>query len=164
MILHKYLGGIGKVDNGRGAVFGGLICDTERNLINTRLFLPECRTEDATRCDEAGMIPLNVRQGKTKPMLASDMVREDRQRGRQFEWVGGMACMGMIRNSAMGSPTTGNGICWIFISAFGIERIRRSCPVAMSGGFWLTRSRNAKQHWGLEDFMNVNERPVYKWS
>ncbi len=87
-VARQYLGSLGKVDNGQVAVFGSLVCDTERNLINTRLFLPECWTDNAARCDKAG-IPLDVRQGKTKPMLAFEMVREDRQRGRQFEWVGG---------------------------------------------------------------------------
>ena len=87
-VARQYLGSLGKVDNGQVAVFGSLVCDTERSLINTRLFLPECWTDDAARCEKAG-IPLNACHGKTKPMLALDMVREDRQRGRQFEWVGG---------------------------------------------------------------------------
>ena len=84
----QYWGSLGKVDNGQVAVFGSLVCDTERSLINTRLFLPECWTDDAARCEKAG-IPLSACHGKTKPLLALDMVREDRQRGRQFEWVGG---------------------------------------------------------------------------
>jgi SRSO17 transposase len=87
-VARQYLGSLGKVDNGQVAVFGSLVCDTERSLINTRLFLPECWIDDAGRCDKAG-IPLDARQGKTKPLLALEMVREDRQRGRHFEWVGG---------------------------------------------------------------------------
>lgn len=87
-VARQYLGSLGKVDNGQVAVFGSLVCDTERSLINTRLFLPECWTTDAARCDKAG-IPPEARSFKTKPMLALEMIREDRQRGRQFEWVGG---------------------------------------------------------------------------
>ena len=84
----QYLGSLGKEDNGQVAVFGSLVCGAERSLINTRLFLPESWTGDAARCDKAG-IPHEARLFKTKPMLALEMVREDRQRGRQFEWVGG---------------------------------------------------------------------------
>jgi SRSO17 transposase len=87
-VARQYLGSLGKVDTGQVAVFGSLVCDTERSLINTRLFLPEGWTDDAVRCDKAG-IPLDARQGKTKQMLALEMVREDRQRGRHVEWVGG---------------------------------------------------------------------------
>lgn len=76
------------MDNGQVAVFGSLVCGTERSLINTRLFLPACWTDDAVRCDKAG-IPHEAREFKTKPMLALEMIREDRQRGRQFDWVGG---------------------------------------------------------------------------
>lgn len=65
----QYLGSIGKVDNGQVAVFGSLVCGTERGLINTRLFLPESWIEDPVRCDKAG-IPEQARIAKTTPMLA----------------------------------------------------------------------------------------------
>ena len=84
----QYLGSLGKVDNGQVAVFGSLICGNERGLVNTRLFLPEDWTKDAKRCDKAG-VPEAARTFQTKPMLALEMIREDRQRGLQFDWVGG---------------------------------------------------------------------------
>lgn len=84
----QYWGSLGNVDNGQVAVFGSVVCETERSLINTRVFLPEDWTKDTTRCDNAG-IPSESRVFKTKPMRAFEMIREDRQRGRQFEWVGG---------------------------------------------------------------------------
>ena len=87
-VSRQWLGSLGKVDNGQVAVFGSLVCGTERGLVNTRLFLPECWTEDAVRCHKAG-IPDEARSFQTKPMLALEMVREDRQRGLQFDWVGG---------------------------------------------------------------------------
>ncbi len=87
-VARQYLGSLGKVDNGQVAVFGSLVCSRERGLINTRVFLPKCWSTDAARCDKAG-IPLDKRGGQTKPMLALEMVREDRQRGIHFEWVGG---------------------------------------------------------------------------
>ena len=80
-VSRQYLGSLGKVDNGQVAVFGSLVWGPERSLINTRLFLPEGWTDDAVRCDKAG-IPQEARQFKTKPMLALEMVREDRQRRR----------------------------------------------------------------------------------
>ncbi len=87
-VSRQWLGSLGKVDNGQVAVFGSLVCGTERGLVNTRLFLPEKWTEDALRCHQAG-IPENARLFQTKPMLAREMIREDRQRGMQFDWVGG---------------------------------------------------------------------------
>jgi len=84
----QYLGIIGKVDNGQVAVFGSLVCGTERSLINTRLYLPKSWTDDSKRCDKAG-IPDDSREYKTKPALALEMIREDRRRGLVFDWVGG---------------------------------------------------------------------------
>jgi len=68
-VSRQYLGSLGKVNNGQVGVFSSLVCGNERGLVNTRLFLPECWTEDATRCDQAG-IPEEARTFQTKPMLA----------------------------------------------------------------------------------------------
>ncbi len=84
----QYLGSLGKVDNGQVAVFGSLICGNERGLVHTRLFLPESWTNDAKRCEKAG-VPEEARTFQTKPMLALEMIRDDRQQGLQFDWVGG---------------------------------------------------------------------------
>ncbi len=87
-VARQYLGSLGKVDNGQVAVFGSLVCGHERGLINTRLFVPACWVTDARRCEKAG-IPKDKRREQTKPMLALEMVREDRARGLAFDWVGG---------------------------------------------------------------------------
>ncbi len=87
-VARQYLRSLGKVDNGQIAVFGSLVCDRERGLINTRVFLPACWMTDPLRCDKVG-IPRDQRIGQTKPMLGLEMVREDRARGLQCDWVGG---------------------------------------------------------------------------
>jgi SRSO17 transposase len=68
-VARPYWGSLGKGDHGQVAGFGRLVCGTARSLINTRLFLPEGGTDNAVRCDPAG-IPHEARSFKTKPMLA----------------------------------------------------------------------------------------------
>lgn len=84
----QYLGSIGKVDNGQVAVFASLVQGTSVGMIDTRLYLPECWTEDAERCDKAG-VPSDKRAFQTKPELALEMVRAARKHGIRYDWVGG---------------------------------------------------------------------------
>ena len=84
----QYLGSIGKVDNGQVAVFASLVQGSSVGMIDTRLYLPECWTEDAERCDKAG-IPSDKMTFQTKPELALEMVRTARKHGVRYDWVGG---------------------------------------------------------------------------
>ena len=65
----QYLGRLGKVDNGQVAVFGILAEGRFATAIDTRLYLPKEWTDDAQRCDKAG-IPQSERVFKTKSQLA----------------------------------------------------------------------------------------------
>src|SRR5262245_26557679 len=65
----QYLGRLGKVDNGQVAVFGVLAKGRFATAIDTRLYLPKEWTDDAERCDKAG-IPQSERVFKTKNQLA----------------------------------------------------------------------------------------------
>jgi len=87
-VARQYAGVIGKVDNCQVGVYASLVWQTRTSLINTRLYLPECWTEDDARCKKAG-IPPTDREHKTKPQLALEMLKADMAAGVQFGWVGG---------------------------------------------------------------------------
>ena len=72
-VKRQYLGCIGKVDNGQVAVFSALGTGRHCALVDCRLYLPECWTNDRERCDKA-KIPIDQREYKTKIELALDSV------------------------------------------------------------------------------------------
>jgi SRSO17 transposase len=86
-VARQYCGTIGKVDNGQVAVYGGLATQNYYGLIDAALYLPEEWTEDAARCEKAG-IPKNFRTYKTKPELAVEIVRRQKENGVKFDFVG----------------------------------------------------------------------------
>ena len=84
----QYAGVVGKVENSQVGVYVILANDRYATLIGQRLFLPQKWTEDARRCDKAG-VPKDARKFKTKPQLAFDLVDEAIANGVQFDWIGG---------------------------------------------------------------------------
>ena len=89
----QYLGRLGKVDNGQVAVFGVLAKGRFATAIDTRLYLPKEWTDDAQRCNKAG-IPESERVFKTKKQLALEIVEQARRNGVRFGWVGADAGYG----------------------------------------------------------------------
>jgi SRSO17 transposase len=89
----QYLGRLGKVDNGQVAVFGVLAKGRFATAIDSRLYLPKEWTEDAERCNKAG-IPESERVFKTKSQLALEIVEQARRNGVRFGWVGADAGYG----------------------------------------------------------------------
>lgn len=87
-VARQYAGVIGKVDNCQVGVYASLVWHSRTTLINTRLYLPECWTEDDARCEKAG-IPEEARDPKTKQQFALDMLTADIVNGVRFGWVGG---------------------------------------------------------------------------
>ena len=85
---HQYCGNVGKTANSQVAVFGCLCNDKYAALVDTRLYLPRSWTEAPGRCDKAG-IPYEERNFKTKPELATDIVRHQVELGVSFDYVGG---------------------------------------------------------------------------
>ena len=75
------------MDNGQVAVFGVLAKGRFATAIDTRLYLPKEWTDDAERCDKAG-IPQSERVFKTKNQLALEIVEQARRNGVRFGWVG----------------------------------------------------------------------------
>jgi SRSO17 transposase len=86
-VARQWNGRLGKQDNCQVGVFAALSQGRLSTLIDMRLFLPKEWVGDRERCDAAG-IPTEARQKKTKPELALEMVRYNRQLGVQFGWVG----------------------------------------------------------------------------
>ena len=86
-VARQYCGTIGKVDNGQVAVYGGLSTQNYYGLIDAALYLPSEWTEDAARCKKAG-IPQEFRAYKTKPELAVDIVKRQKENGVKFDFVG----------------------------------------------------------------------------
>jgi SRSO17 transposase len=84
----QYAGVVGKVDNCQVGVYASLVWQRQTSLINTRLFLPACWTEDDARWEKAG-IPEAPRGPQTKPQLAWEMLKADLQAGVRFGGVGG---------------------------------------------------------------------------
>src|SRR3981189_857489 len=89
----QYLGRLGKVDNGQVAVFGVLAKGRFATAIDTRLYLPKEWTDDAERCNKAG-IPESEGVFKTKSQLALEIVEQARRNGVRFGWVGADAGYG----------------------------------------------------------------------
>ena len=87
-VSRQYAGVVGKVDNCQVGVYSSLVWQNNTSLINCRLFLPECWTEDDERCQKAG-IPGDKRTHQTKPQLALEMLKADIEAGIRFGWVGG---------------------------------------------------------------------------
>ena len=85
---HQYCGNVGKTANSQVAVFGCLCNDKYAALVDTMLYLPRSWTESPGRCDKAG-IPYEERSFKTKPELATDIVRHQVELGVSFDYVGG---------------------------------------------------------------------------
>ena len=86
-VARQYNGRLGKTDNCQVGVFAALSCGDRATLIDKRLYLPESWTDDPDRCTAVG-IPKDAQSFKTKPELALEMVRYNRQLGVQFQWVG----------------------------------------------------------------------------
>jgi len=86
-VARQWNGRLGKVDNCQVGVFAALSDGEGSALIEGRLYLPECWSEDPKRCREA-KIPESERQYRSKPELALEMIRRAVDLGLEFGWVG----------------------------------------------------------------------------
>jgi len=87
-VSRQYAGSVGKVDNCQVGVYASLVNGKRCTLINERLFLPSCWTDDETRCAKAG-IPKESVEYKTKPELALELIDSAIAEGINFDWIGG---------------------------------------------------------------------------
>lgn len=91
-VARQYLGSIGKTDNGQVGVFCALSQQDQVALVDVRLYLPKCWTDDKNRCKKAG-IPLENQVYKTKPELALEMIEGMADRVA-YDWIGGDSLYG----------------------------------------------------------------------
>lgn len=87
-VQRQYCGRLGKLENCQVGVFGCLGREERAALVDYRLFLPEAWVKDEERCVKA-RIPPEQRMHRTKAELALAIVRQSRQRGLRFAWIGG---------------------------------------------------------------------------
>jgi len=86
-VARQWNGRLGKQENSQVGVFGALGRGDRVSLIDARLYLPQEWIEAPARCDEAD-IPKAEQVHRTKLELALQIVRQARQNGIRFEWVG----------------------------------------------------------------------------
>lgn len=91
-VARQYLGSIGKTDNGQVGVFCALSQQDQVALVDARLYLPKCWTDDKQRCKKAG-VPPEDQVYKTKPELALEMI-EDMADRVAYDWIGGDSLYG----------------------------------------------------------------------
>jgi len=81
----QYSGQLGKVDNCQNAVFAALSAADYYSLIDTRLYLPKEWTDDNARCKAAG-VPAKEIKLRTKPELALEILKHQKEIGTRFHW------------------------------------------------------------------------------
>jgi len=86
-VARQWCGRLGKVDNCQVGVFAALACRSHVTLIDTRLYLPEIWINDPERCRKAG-IPEEFIVYQKKSEQALDMIKQARDNGIRFNWVG----------------------------------------------------------------------------
>ncbi len=86
-VQRQWSGRAGKVENCQVGVFGCLGKGEQFALTDFRLFLSEEWTDDPTRCDKA-KIPEDQRNYRAKWQLALEIVKQARNNGMRFGWVG----------------------------------------------------------------------------
>jgi SRSO17 transposase len=94
-VARQWCGSLGKVDNCQVAVFASLSQGHYSTLIDTRLYLPKEWTDDPERC-RAAKVPEEAIVARSKPELALEMIRDARERGLRFRWVGADGGYGQI--------------------------------------------------------------------
>jgi SRSO17 transposase len=85
-VARQYNGRLGKVDNSQVAVCGALSAGDRAVLVDMALFLPEEWIQNPARCEKVGVPPEEIRH-RTKPELAIEIVRRQRQAGIRFDYV-----------------------------------------------------------------------------
>jgi SRSO17 transposase len=86
-VARQYSGTLGKVGNCQVGVFLGYASARGHALVDRALYLPRSWTDDAERCQTAG-VPADQRSYQSKTDLALALLRQARQRGQLAgQWV-----------------------------------------------------------------------------
>jgi len=86
-VARQWCGRLGKTENCQVAVFACLSRGPHSTLVDTRLYLPKKWTDSPERCLAAKVPEEHIIQ-RSKAELALEIVREARQRGVRYSWVG----------------------------------------------------------------------------
>jgi len=85
-VSRQWNGRLGKVENSQVGVFCALCAGDRVVPVDAELFLPEKWTNDVSRSRKSG-VPEERLRHRTKPELALDMVRRQREAGVRFDYV-----------------------------------------------------------------------------
>ena len=110
-VQRQYSGTAGRIENAQVAVYLTYAADRGHALIDRRLYLPRCWTDDPVRCDRAG-IPDDRRDFATKPTLAKALI--DRAVAAQVPaaWVAGDEVYGA--DPRLRASVRGHGLGYVF--------------------------------------------------
>lgn len=86
-VARQWNGRLGKVENSQVGVFAGLSDGKRSSLVDFRLYLPECWTQDLDRC-AAAKIPSEHCRYRSKTELALEMVDRAVENKLRFGWIG----------------------------------------------------------------------------
>lgn len=86
-VSRQWCGELGKVENCQVGVYAALAHGNYATLIDERLYLPKCWTDNEERCKKAG-VPDEALEYKDKMQLALDLILTARDRKIRFGWVG----------------------------------------------------------------------------
>ena len=152
----QYLGRLGKVDNGQVAVFGVLAKGRFATAIDSRLYLPKEWTEDAERCNKAG-IPESERVFKTKSQLALEIVEQARRNGVRFGWVGADAGYGSGPDFLFALADAGHTFLIDVHKSFVIYGVGRQLRIhePSSNGQKARRLISARESLSVEEFVQA---------
>lgn len=85
-VARQYNGRLGKIENSQIAVCTSLASGQRSTLTDIRLYLPDVWCDDPGRCDKVG-VPAGERRFLTKPEIARQSVRHQRELGIRFDCV-----------------------------------------------------------------------------
>ncbi len=83
-VENQYNGRLGKIHNSQVAVCASLASGNYATLIDIRLYLTESWCNNPTRCEAAG-VPENERKFYTKPQIAREIIKHQRELGVRFD-------------------------------------------------------------------------------
>ena len=152
-VARQWNGRRGKVDNCQVGVFASLCSGRHSTLINSRLYLPEEWTNDKRRCRQAH-IPVENRSFKTKPQLALEMVKQARETGLTYGWVGADGLYGNNPEFLQGLDDMGETF---LIDVHKDQRIYLSDPVPTLPAPKNKRGRRPSQYRSTEKAIKVEK-------
>lgn len=149
-VQRQYSGTAGRIENSQVAVFLTYAAPRGHALIDRALYLPRSWSDDAHRCDNAG-IPTNKRTFATKPILAGELITRAVTTGVPAAWVAGDEVYGA--HPQLRTTIRGHGLGYVLAIAAnrrvptdaGPIRVD-TLPALLSDHAWQRHSAGAGAH------------------